>query len=483
MMASETDPSRQPDPEADEYIQGLLRRAAGIRLPEFFQTRHPDALYHLSNRGGVSVVALRTTALTEDQLVSILTYRLAQYVAINFVDPSVVYQRRLTHEPLTSTSPSEIHIIAGSADTGEILCYLAVKGAITAAPDLTLRTRERPLFPAEELFGWGIFNRLRILPDLRVAKVREIGRFVKNQQRSKTDELLARAPVEVCAALFKLASGPLRQEVDAYLGDFEEEVAKRNIEFFHVPLVVLHGVVPYSGKQAYLREHVQASAVYPFAIFASDASLAVERLAAVEAALALPGREGLRALISLKADVAACSRSSLEPSEGLTPLNEVVLPQERTEMEVRRQWLDAGDALRKADPFSSLSGAEAAVLATLMERVKAQPEALIVRQGDIGDALYLIESGEAEVQATKADGTRTTVAVMGPGSFFGEIALVTDTERTANVVAKTPMRLLRLGREVYRSYLSGLVDVDSKFSRMGLEKAQEQLRKLKSLPT
>ena len=472
--------SRQ-DPEVDAYIQELLRKAADIRLPELFRTRHSDALYYLSNRGGVSVVALRTTALTEDQLVSILTYRLAQYLAINFVDPSIVYQRRLTHEPLTSSSPGEVHIVAGSADTGQILCYLVVKGAMSVGPHLTMRARERALFPAEELFGWGIFNRLKILPDLRMAKVREIGRFVKNQQRPKSDELMARAPVEVCAALFKLVVGPLRQDVDAYIGDFEEEVAKRNIEFFHVPLVVLHGVVPYSGEQAYLREHVQASAVYPFAFLASDLSLATERLAAVEAALALSGREGLRALLSLKADGATGFRSSLEPAEGITPLNEVVLPLERIDMDVRRQWLDAGDALRKADPFSSLSGAEAAVLARFMERVEAQPKEMIVRQGDVGDALYLIESGEAEIQARKADGTRTTVAVIGPGSFFGEIALVTDSERTADVVAKTPMRLLRLAREAYRSYLSGLVEVDGKFSRMALENAQEQLRKLKSL--
>ena len=480
-MTHETNPSRKSDPEVDAYIQEVLRKAADIRLPELFRTRSSDALYYLSNRGGLSVVALRTTALTEDQLVSILTYRLAQYLAINFVDPSIVHQRRLTHEPLASSFPSEVHIVAGSADTGEILCYLAVKGAMSVGPHVTMRARERPLFPVEELFGWGIFNRLKILPDLRVAKVREIGRFVKNQQRPRTDELMVRAPVEVCAALFKLGAGPLGQEVDAYIGDFEEEVAKRNIEFFHVPLIVLHGVVPYSGEQAYLHEHVQASAVYPFAFLASDLSRATGRLAAVEAALAVSGREGLRALLSLKADGAADTRSSLEPAEGVAPLNEVILPLEGIDMEVRRQWLDAGEALRRTDAFSSLSGAEAAVLARFMERVEAQPEELIVRQGAIGDALYLIESGEAEIQVGKTAGTRTTVAVVGPGSFFGEIALVTDSERTADVVAKTPMRLLRLSREAYRTYLSGLAEVDSKFSRMALEKAQEQLRKLKSL--
>jgi len=480
-MTLATDPSTRSDPEVDAYIQELLRKAANIRLPELFQTKPPNALYYVSNRGGVSVVALRTTALTEDQLVRILTYRLAQYLAINFVDPSIVHQRRLTHEPLASSSPSEVHIVAAAADTGEILCYLVVKGAMSVGPNVTVRARERPLFPAEELFGWGIFNRLSILPDLRVAKVREIGRFVKNQQRPKSDELMVRAPVEVCAALFQLAVGPLRQEVDAYIGDFEEEVAKRNIEFFHVPLVVLHGVVPYSGEQAYLREHVKVSAVYPFAFLASDLSPATERLAAVEAALAVSGREGLHALLSLKADSATNSRSSLEPVEGIMPLNEVILPLEGVDMEMRRQWLEAGEALRKADPFSSLSGAEAAVLARFMERVEAQPEELIVRQGDIGDALYLIESGEAEIHARNGDGTRTTVAIIGPGSFFGEIALITDSERTADVVAKTPMRLLRLARAAYRSYLSGLADVDGKFSRMALEKAREQLRKLKSL--
>jgi CRP/FNR family cyclic AMP-dependent transcriptional regulator len=80
----------------------------------------------------------------------------------------------------------------------------------------------------------------------------------------------------------------------------------------------------------------------------------------------------------------------------------------------------------------------------------------------------------------KGDGTKVEVKVIGPGSFFGEIGLVTGSERTANVIAKTRMRLLRLSKEDYNTYLSHFADADNKFSRMALEKVQEQLRNLKA---
>jgi CRP-like cAMP-binding protein len=185
-------------------------------------------------------------------------------------------------------------------------------------------------------------------------------------------------------------------------------------------------------------------------------------------------------LLALKDDGTGAVRSSLEPVDGIPLLNEVALPQERDDMERRREWLDLGDALRKLEPFSSLSSAEAAVLGTFFDRIEFQPNELIVRQGDVADALYLIESGEAEISVLKADGRRVSAASVGPGCFFGEIALITKSERTADVIAKTPMRLLKLSKEAYNDYLRHLADVHNKFAHMALDKAQEQLRTLKS---
>ncbi len=59
----------------------------------------------------------------------------------------------------------------------------------------------------------------------------------------------------------------------------------------------------------------------------------------------------------------------------------------------------------------------------------------IVEQGEVGNSLYLILSGEVEVLQDQPDGTRQTLRRQGPGEFFGELALAHRSPRTANVVA------------------------------------------------
>ena len=59
----------------------------------------------------------------------------------------------------------------------------------------------------------------------------------------------------------------------------------------------------------------------------------------------------------------------------------------------------------------------------------------------LANALYLIATGDAEVRVTNFTGQSVTVARLGPGDYFGEVALVTGGERIADVVAVTPMTL------------------------------------------
>lgn len=477
----DADPNRRQatDRVCDAFIRALLDRAALLRLPELFREIHPEALYQLRNREGVSVTALRTSSLDREQLVKIMTYRLAQYAAIDFVDRQVICQEGLEHEPLDSVSPDDVHVLVGSADEGELLCYMTIRSAPAAPPGATLRQSERPLFPVEQLFGHGVFNRLRILPDLPVTRVRELGRFVKNHGLPALDERICRAPVETGAALIGLLIGPLNTEIEACVGDIEEGGALKNLKYLRVPLVVLHGVVPYATDDAYLRPHVQSSLVYPFAFLVSDLSSAVSRLDAIERALTLPGKKGLIALLALRGQ-ATGGRSSLEPTEGLAPLNEAAVLRSAVPMDARRRLLDRGEWLRGNPLFSGLSRAEAAVLGTFLEQRKAAVGDVVVRQGEAGDSLYLIEGGRAAVRIGSQRGRPVTIAQLGPGDYFGEIALVAGGERTADVVAQEPLTLLRLTADAYERYLSRLADVERHLTRTALERTRQMLRSKRS---
>jgi CRP-like cAMP-binding protein len=79
---------------------------------------------------------------------------------------------------------------------------------------------------------------------------------------------------------------------------------------------------------------------------------------------------------------------------------------------------------------------------------------VIVRRTEVGEALYLIVSGEAEVRSGRAGADSVSLARLGPGQYFGEIALVTGGERIADVVALTPMSLVRLNSEGYARFVA-----------------------------
>jgi MFS family permease len=95
--------------------------------------------------------------------------------------------------------------------------------------------------------------------------------------------------------------------------------------------------------------------------------------------------------------------------------------------------------------------------APTLERLLAETEShaldagvVVVRQGDEGDRYYLVETGELEVVV---DGTRARV--LGPGSGFGEVALVRDVPRTATVTTRTPAVLHSVRRAEFLEALSG----------------------------
>lgn len=79
----------------------------------------------------------------------------------------------------------------------------------------------------------------------------------------------------------------------------------------------------------------------------------------------------------------------------------------------------------------------------------------VVREGDPADALYVLESGRAEVVMSRGPGGPTVrVNELGPGSYFGEIGLLEQIPRTATVRTVEPARLLRIGGDDFLAALT-----------------------------
>ena len=87
----------------------------------------------------------------------------------------------------------------------------------------------------------------------------------------------------------------------------------------------------------------------------------------------------------------------------------------------------------------------------LTDEVHVEAGRTIIRQGDLGQEFAMIVEGEADIVK---DGT--TVATIGPGTYFGEVALLDRVTRTASVVAKTDLTLEVIDRRGFNTLLDDL---------------------------
>ena len=108
------------------------------------------------------------------------------------------------------------------------------------------------------------------------------------------------------------------------------------------------------------------------------------------------------------------------------------------------------DLLLKIPIFSPLSPPVLEQLAARLIPVHASAGEEIIRLGDHGDRFYLVESGEVEVLLDDQPPRRE-----GPGSYFGEIALLRDVPRTATVRAATDVELFALDRDHFIPAVTG----------------------------
>jgi CRP/FNR family transcriptional regulator, cyclic AMP receptor protein len=116
--------------------------------------------------------------------------------------------------------------------------------------------------------------------------------------------------------------------------------------------------------------------------------------------------------------------------------------------------------------FADLPADELELLAASMSEVEVEAGANVITLDDYGTAIYFIEQGEADVLQ---DGGEANEAV-GPGDVFGEIGLLLTGQRTATVVARTPMRLLSLSGQDFDRIRASVPQVERSLRRLGLER-------------
>jgi voltage-gated potassium channel len=114
----------------------------------------------------------------------------------------------------------------------------------------------------------------------------------------------------------------------------------------------------------------------------------------------------------------------------------------------RRNFIETWDVVSKVPFFQSLDPSAITEITHMLRRLEVPERTAVIRRGRVGDCMYFIAAGEVEVDVAP------TPVCLGEGAFFGELALLGDMIRTANVTTTRATTLLVLDLADFRTLMA-----------------------------
>lgn len=105
--------------------------------------------------------------------------------------------------------------------------------------------------------------------------------------------------------------------------------------------------------------------------------------------------------------------------------------------------------LAKVDLFAGLSPQQLEILAQSAHPRTFAQGAIIVNEGDDANGLFVVQSGSLKVFLMDDNGREMTLSLLGPGDYFGELALIDEAPRSASVMALERSKLLQISRQTF----------------------------------
>ncbi|HKH35481.1 MAG TPA: cyclic nucleotide-binding domain-containing protein [Beijerinckiaceae bacterium] len=111
-------------------------------------------------------------------------------------------------------------------------------------------------------------------------------------------------------------------------------------------------------------------------------------------------------------------------------------------------------SLRQVPMFRDIDPARLKLLAFTSERVNFAEGQKFFSQGDAADAAYVILQGKADVSLESAGGSAIKVAELGQNALVGEMGILSDSPRSATIIAAAPTTALRIDKRVFLELLT-----------------------------
>lgn len=151
------------------------------------------------------------------------------------------------------------------------------------------------------------------------------------------------------------------------------------------------------------------------------------------------------------------------------------------------QLKDEVELLRRVPLFAGVAPSKLKLLAFTSDRVSYRAGDLLFKQGDPGDAAYVLLSGTADILVGNGN-DQIKVATLESNSIVGEIAILCDVARTATVKAAAPLETLRIKKDQFIRLLAEFPEMAVEIMRVladrlsrttaELSEARSQLRRL-----
>mmetsp|Transcript_24296 Transcript_24296/g.24905 ORF Transcript_24296/g.24905 Transcript_24296/m.24905 type:complete len:928 (+) Transcript_24296:232-3015(+) len=142
------------------------------------------------------------------------------------------------------------------------------------------------------------------------------------------------------------------------------------------------------------------------------------------------------------------------------------------------------EVVNKVPLFQSLSASKRKSVLDSMRPMNFLPNTYICRQGTSGNTFYIIADGQCRVTVNAGHGSEREVTTLGPGDFFGEVALIEPSnKRTANVVSLSNVTCMTLSRADFTQLLSNVRNTlieNSAVRTLALRKVKKETKSTKS---
>lgn len=146
------------------------------------------------------------------------------------------------------------------------------------------------------------------------------------------------------------------------------------------------------------------------------------------------------------------------------------------------------DALSQVYLFRELAPHEMERVLSISKEKRVKKNEMIFKEGDIGDAFYLIVTGSVRISTLVPGVGEEALTILSEGEYFGEMALIDDAPRSASAIANDDGMLLYIGKDDFRNLLEQQTDIAYKllwvFTKTlsaRLRKTDEQLKSIFSI--